>query len=385
MKKLFFSAIAFFLAVSLHAQEGTDSRVITTAVPFLMITSDARAGGMGEQGVATSADTYSQQWNPSKYAFASHQIGIGASYTPYLSDLVNDIALLNFTGYDRISERSAVAASFKYFSLGDIDIVSENGENQFTERPNELAFDVSYALKLSERFSMAVTGRYLRSDLKLPSGSSAGSSDTKAASSFGVDVSGFYQSQEIYYSGFNGVWRAGFNISNVGPKISYDTDGQEYFIPTNLKLGAGFDFIFDADNKLSVSTEFNKLLVPTPPVRNENGEIIEGKDDNVSFATGIFQSFGDAPGGFSEELKEVTWAFGGEYWYQNAFALRTGYFNESNEKGGRKFANIGAGFKFKAVAIDMSYLFSTSKIRNPLENTLRVSLTFNLGDEYYDY
>lgn len=380
MKKIGFILGMIFLSFQVRAQE--QSRAITTGVPFLLIASDARAGGLGELGVATSPDAFSQQWNPSKYAFAEKQIGIGISYTPYLSELVNDIALLNATFYNKINERSAWAASIKYFSLGDIELRETAEDIGITERPNELAIDATYALKLSERFSMAVTARFLRSDLKIQSGQNAGV-ESGAASSFGVDISGYYQSEEILYTNFNGRWRGGFNVSNIGPKIKYDVAGQDTPIPTNLKLGGGFDFIFDSQNKLALSAEFNKLLVPTPSDSNNDG-LINSEDDyyNESFLSGIFSSFGDAPDGFSEELKEITWALGAEYSFQDSFALRTGYFNESQDKGARKFFTLGAGFKFKATTIDISYLFSTSKVRNPLENTLRFSLTFNLGADY---
>ncbi|TRZ44277.1 type IX secretion system outer membrane channel protein PorV [Robertkochia solimangrovi] len=367
------------------AQDQTESRVITTGVPFLMITADARAGGMGELGVSTSADAYSQQWNPAKYAFAKRQIGVGISYTPYLSKLVNDIALLNATVYNRINYKSAWAASIKYFSLGDIEFITEaeaiQGLQPIIERPNELSIDLSYSLKLSETFSMAVAGRFLRSDLKIQEEAI----DASAASSFAVDVAGYFQSDEVAYSSFNGVWRGGFNISNVGPKIKYDDEGRETFLPTNLKLGGGFDFIFDSESSLGLNVEFNKLLVPTPSDSNGDGRI-DSEDDyyNESFFSGMFSSFGDAPDGFSEELKEVTWAFGAEYNYSEVFALRTGYFHESEEKGARQFFTLGAGFTFKSTTLDLSYLFSTSSVRNPLENTLRFSLTFNLG-EYYNY
>jgi len=417
MKKILLSIICA-LPLGLFAQTTTtvvpdpDTRVITTGVPFLLITPDARAAGMGELGVATSVDTYSQQWNPAKYAFAEDQIGVGISYTPYLSDLVKDIFLGGLTFYNRLNERSAWSASVKYFSLGDIDIITQQQADlgNFTpliERPNELAIDASYALRLSDQFAMSVTGRYLRSDLKLQTGDV----EANAASSFAVDIAGFYQSEEIAYNDFNGRWRGGFNISNLGPKLKYDEQGQENFLPTNLRLGGGFDFIFDEYNKLAVSLEVNKLLVPTPPQRGEefeftdvNGDgvynaeddgelgesvndnvIIAGQDDNVSFISGVFQSFGDAPGGFAEELKEFTYAVGAEYWYQDSFALRTGYFNENESKGARKFFTLGAGFKYNTVNIDVSYLFSASKVKNPLENTLRFSLTFNFGNTYDEY
>lgn len=380
MKRIFILFGLLFIYNSAISQD----RVITTAVPFLLVTSDARAGGMGELGVATSADAFSQQWNPAKYTFVDRKFGVGASYTPYLSELVNDIALLNLTVYNRLNERSAWAASIKYFSLGDIELRDTADDIGIVERPNEMTIDATYALKLSETFSMAVTGRFLRSDLKIPDeGIDAG-----AASSFAVDISGFYQSGEMDYNSFNGRWRGGFNISNIGPKIKYEEGGQESFLPTNLKLGGGFDFIFDSDNKLAVSTEINKLLVPTPQDFDGDGDIDSEDADEyneIGFFSGMFESFGDAPDGFSEELKEFTWALGLEYWYQDAFALRTGYFNESEEKGARKFFTLGAGFKFKSAIIDLSYLFSASKIRNPLENTLRFSLTFNFGDEYTNF
>jgi hypothetical protein len=358
-----------------------DTRVITTAVPFLLITPDARSAGMGELGVATTPDAYSQQWNPAKYAFAKQQYGIGFSYTPYLSDLVNDIFLGNVTFYNKLSEQSAWAVSFKYFSLGDIEFNEQVGNDivsQGIERPTELAFDASYSLKLSEHFSLAVGLRYLNSDLKI----SNGTAETQGRGTVGVDIAGYFVSNEISYDAFDGRWRGGFNFSNIGPKLKYDDGGQENFIPTNMKLGGGFDFIMSSTDVITVSTEFNKLLVPTPPIRDENGAVVAGKEDNVDFFSGIFQSFGDAPNGFSEELKEFTWALGVEYNYQDAFALRTGYFNESEEKGSRKYATLGAGFKYNALNLDISYLFSTSKVRNPLENTLRFSLTFNLGETF---
>ncbi|UAB79876.1 type IX secretion system outer membrane channel protein PorV [Marixanthomonas sp. SCSIO 43207] len=384
MKKLFIPFLIVLLSYNATAQEAdaTSQRVITTGVPFVLIAADARSAGMGDIGVATSADAFSQQWNPAKYAFAISKQGVGVTYTPYLSQLVNDIFLGNLTYYNRINERSAVAASFRYFSLGDIELRETAEQQPLIQSPNELTFDVSYALRLSDRFSMAVAGRYLRSDLKLQ----AGNADASAGSSFAVDVAGYYQSEEIPYNDFDGRWRAGFNISNVGPKISYDDTGQENNLPTNLGIGGGFDFILDEYNKIGVNAEINKLLVPTPSDSNNDG-VIDREDDyyNESFFSGIFSSFGDAPDGFSEELKEFTWALGAEYWYQDVFAFRAGYFNESEEKGFRKFLSLGAGFKYTAINIDVSYLFSTSKVRSPLEGTLRFGLTFNFGDEYDEY
>tara|TARA_B100001093_G_C26808161_1_gene1006394 strand:- start:809 stop:2086 length:1278 start_codon:yes stop_codon:yes gene_type:complete len=390
--------------------DNDDLRTITTSVPFLLIANDARAAGLGDMGVATSVDTYSQQWNPSKYAFSETKSGFGINYTPYLRKLVNDVFISSLNYFNRISERSAFAASFRYFSLGEIELRETAEDVGIIAKPNELTLDVSYALRLSDQFSMSVALRYLRSDLRIQ----ASDANAQAAGSYGVDISGYYQSEEVAYNDFNGRWRGGFALQNIGPKIKYDDGGRENFIPTTLRLGGGFDFIFDYYNKLSVTAEVAKLLVPTPPVtgkeytytdvnedgiytEEEDGElqqsnlinnnvIIEGQDPNVGFIQGIFQSFGDAPGGFSEELDEFTWALSAEYLYQDSFALRAGYFNENEDKGARKFFTIGAGFKYTTVNIDLSYLFSASKIQSPLESTLRFSLSFNIGDgEYLEY
>ena len=380
-----------------------DSRVITTGMPFLLIASDARAAGMADMGVATSVDAFSQQWNPSKYAFSTDKQGFAVSYTPYLSQLVNDIFLGNFTYFNRINERSAFSASLRYFSLGEIEFKETAESVSFIQKPYELAVDAAYALKLSEQFSMAVAMRYIRSDLRLTNYDA----DAEAASTFGVDVTGYYQSEEEAYNSYNGRTRLGFAIQNIGPKFKYSEGGVDNFQPTTLRLGGGFDFILDDYNTISVTGEVTKLLVPTPPIMGErreyedvngNGEydpnidneisyepnyIIEGKDPDVSFVSGMFQSFGDAPGGFSEELKEFTYAIGAEYMYQNSFAFRTGYFNESEDKGARKFFALGAGFKFNVVNIDLSYLFSASKVQSPLENTLRFSLSFKFDEDAY--
>jgi len=411
------SVILFSAVVSGFSQTTTiipipDSRVITTGVPFLLIAGDARAAGMGDMGVATSSDAYSQQWNPSKYGFNTSKSGVAVNYTPYLSKLVNDIFLGNVTYFNRLNERSAFAASFKYFSLGEIEIITEQQaaagdfDNLLIESPNELAFDLSYSLRLADQFSMAVSLGYLRSDLQIQSVDS----DATAASSFAVGLSGYYQSEENAYDSFNGRWRAGFALQNVGPTIRYDnTENSENFLPTTLRLGTGFDFIFDPYNTLAVTVEVTKLLVPTPPIYgneyeyddvdgdgqyNEDvdilssspinsGIILQGQDPNVGFVSGIFQSFGDAPGGFKEEMQEFTYAIGAEYRYQDSFALRAGYFHESETKGARQFYTFGAGFKYNVVDVDLSYLFSASKVQSPLESTLRFSLTFNFGRDFY--
>jgi hypothetical protein len=393
MKKNILVVLLVLVAIVSFAQN-QDSRVITTGVPFLMIAADARSGGMADQGVATSPDAFSQQWNPAKYAFANEKVGITASYIPYLVELANDISLAQVTYYNRINERSAFAGSLRYFSLGQIELRQDFDGPVTIVKPNELALDASYSLRLGNRFSMAVAGRYIRSQLRIQDVNN----DASAANAFAVDIAGYYQSEEIAYNSFNGRWRAGFNFQNLGPKISYDFDQNDFnanFLPSNLKIGAGFDFILDDYNKVALNLELNKLLVPTPPkVTDVNGDgVVDSQDAAIVFNeyrstnwfSGIFRSFGDAPGGFKEELQEVTWALGAEYMYQDSFAFRLGYFNESELKGARKFFSLGAGFKYNVVKVDVSYLFSASKVRNPLENTLRFSLTFNFGDSYDEY
>lgn len=400
MRKI--SLLFLFLLVMLFAK-AQENNPITTAVPFLLVAADARSAGMADNGVASSSDAFSQQWNPAKYAFAIDKSGVGLSYTPYLTDLVNDISLGQLNYYNRLNERSAFAGSLRFFGLGEIELrQTGNPEEAFaTVSPNEFTFDGSYSLKLSEQFSMAVAARFINSNLKV----ATDTGDASSASSFAIDVAGFYQTEELAFSDFNGRWRAGFNIQNLGPKLSYDNNPQtsSNFLPANMKLGGGFDFILDDYNKVSLNAEFNKLLVPTPQVYNNNG-VYYGKDldgdgivtkkdydesiakyNTIGWFQGATQSFTDAPGGFSEEMKEITYSAAAEYLYQDSFALRMGYFHESEDKGARQYFSLGAGFKYNVVKVDVSYLFSTSKVKNPLENTLRFSLTFNFGDQYDEY
>ncbi|GEP52616.1 hypothetical protein FNO01nite_32880 [Flavobacterium noncentrifugens] len=386
-------AVILICLISIQFAKAQD-RVITTGVPFLLIAADARSAGMADQGVATSPDAFSQQYNPAKYAFATDKIGASASYTPYLTDLVNDISLGQITFYNRFNDRMAFAASLRYFGLGEIELRERAEDEPRIVKPNELAFDASYSLHLSDQFAMAVAGRYIRSNLRIADANT----DASAASSFAVDIAGYFQSEEIAFSDFNGRYRLGFNFQNLGPKISYDKDQNDLnsnFLPANMKLGGGFDFILDEYNKVGVSAEFNKLLVPTPQeVTDKNGDgvvdaadrvIVNDEYSGIGWTSGIFKSFGDAPDGFSEELKEFTYSVAAEYSYQESFAFRLGYFNESVEKGARKFLSLGAGFKYNVVKIDVSYLFSASKVKNPLENTLRFSLSFAFGDKYDEY
>ena len=376
MVRLNYSII--FILFSIFSSFTQERRVITTAVPFLMIASDARAAGIGEQGVATSMDNFSQHWNPSKYVFSESSSGISFSYTPYLSKLVNDIFLANISYYNKINERSAWSASLKYFSLGDIDILQNPLDIPIIENPNEFTFDAAYSLKLNENFALSVGGRFLLSDVKLQTLDS----ETEAASSVAVDISGFFESDITSYRNYDGILRAGFNISNIGPKMKYSklNNGTESFLPTNLRFGTGFEFIFDSNNSFTISVELNKLLVPSPSeeVFNVDGDLVAYRQPDVGFLQGIFNSFNDAPDGFSEELKELTYSLGFEYSFNKSFFLRSGYFSEHELKGSRKFITIGTGFNTdRNLKIDLSYLISTSDVISPLENTLRLSLGFN--------
>jgi hypothetical protein len=377
MKKLGICIIICMLSVfKIQAQS------ITTAAPFLLIVPDARAGGMGDMGVATTADAFSLFHNPAKIVFSDRQIKTGLTYSPWLRNLTDDIFIGSGSYINRFSENSAWGGDFKYFSLGQIDLTDDQGNPNGTINPNEFVATGSYALKLSETFSMGVSLKYIRSNLAF---NGTQGNALQPINSFAVDVSGYYQSFEENYGNFNGRYRIGFNISNIGPKVSY-VPGKEDFIPTNLKFGGGFDFILDDYNTISTTVEFTKLLVPTPPIRDGDGNIVSGKDDeNRGWIDGMFSSFGDAPGGFSEELKEFTYALGGEYLYNNAFALRAGYFHESQDKGNRQYFTLGGGFKTNALNIDLSYLINAAEVNNPLENSLRFSLSFDLGEIYDNY
>jgi hypothetical protein len=369
MKKI--SLLIFFLLIAVKVK--AQNNAITTATPFLLITPDARAGGMGDIGVATSADAFSLFHNPAKIAFNSRQVKFGITYSPWLRNLTDDIFVGSGSYINRYSENSAWGADFKYFSLGQIDLTDNDGNPNGSINPNELVLTGSYALKLSETFSGGVSLKYIRSNLAF---NGVAGNSIQPINGFAVDISGYYQSLEDNYGSFNGRYRLGFNIANIGPKVSY-TPGDEDFIPTNLKLGGGFDFILDDYNTISANLEFTKLLVPTPQ--------LDGSESSKGFVEGIFSSFGDAPDGFSEEIKEVTYALGAEYLYNNAFALRAGYFHESEDKGNRQYFTLGGGFRTNALNIDLSYLINASDVNNPLENSLRFSLSFDLGEIYDDY
>ncbi len=349
---------------------------IPVAVPSLEIAPDARGGGMGDIGVATMPDVYSQYWNAAKYPFVSSTAGVAASYTPWLSKLVNDVNLVYVSGFWKFGNDNlnAISTSLRYFSFGEFDIFATS-EIMMSVSPHEFAFDVAYSRRLSETFSSAVTLRYIRADY------STGDDETTPGNAFAADIAGYNESY-IYLGRSETLLGFGFNISNIGTKISYDDGNTSMFLPTNLRLGASLGLPLDNKNTLSFSADINKLLVPTPqlPVEGETEADKQKRIDdyyNMSPIVGIFKSFGDAPGGFKEEMQEVMWSVGMEYSYNNQFSLRTGYYNENEYKGNRRYMAFGAGFRYNSFQIDAAYLISTAQ-SNPLDQTLRLSIGFGL-------
>lgn len=368
-----------FSATQVNAQSRTSTtgaNTITTGVPFLTIAPDSRAGAMGDVGVATSADANSQHWNAAKYAFAESEMGIALSYTPWLRNLVSDINLAYLVGYKRLDDKQTMSASLRYFTLGDIQFMDDEGEPTTTQSPNEFAIDIGYTRLLSETFSGAVALRYIRSDLT--GGQLVNGAESHAGNSYAADVAFYYQN-EIRMNRKKSTIGAGINISNIGSKISY-TDGEtKDFIPTNLKLGVSYKMEMDKYNTITFAFDINKLLVPTP---QKDSSLVDGVVIPIGFSSdkspisGIFSSFSDAPGGMSEELKEINFSGGAEYWYNNQFAIRAGYFYEDVSKGNRKYFTAGAGLKMNVFALDFSYLLPIAQ-NNPLANTLRFTLSFD--------
>ena len=365
MKRIFLAlSLVLSLSYTVKAQENNP---IITAVPSLSIAPDARGGGMGDIGAATDADVNSQYWNPSKYVFMDSEVGFSLSYTPWLRQLVTDIDLAYLAGYWKFNENQAVSASLRYFSLGDIQLMNELGIHVTDAHPNEFTFDGAYSLLLSEKLSGSVALRLIYSDLN--NGINfGGGSDMYPGLAVAADVSAYYKQPMEFPTG-KGNLSFGMNISNIGSKISYDEFETSNFIPTNLRLGTSFNYPIDDYQKISINADVNKLLVPTP----------DGTSDfnNMSPITGIFRSFNDAPGGFSEEMREIMWSLGAEYAYNNQFFVRGGYYNESQYKGNRKYFTAGAGFKLNVFQLDAAYVISTSQ-SNPLDQTLRFSLSFDL-------
>ena len=351
---------------------------ITTAVPFLLISPDSKAGAMGDVGVATNPDANSLHWNPAKLAFVDDDMGFAMSYVPWLRALVPDINLSYLAGYRKLNDNETVGIELRYFSLGDITFTDILGTTIGQYKPSEFALGTSYARKLSDNFSLAISGRYIYSNLT--GGQAAGGIPTVAGQSIAADIAGYY-TQPIRISGKDVDLAIGGNISNIGNKISYTETAVRDFIPINLRLGTALGTEFDDYNKMSIALDINKLLVPTPPVY-DNGEIVVGQESDVSVVSGIFQSFGDAPGGFKEEMREINYSIGTEYWYANQFAIRAGYFFEHDTKGGRKFFTFGSGVKYNVFALDFSYLINASRAingNNPLANTMRFTLVFDFG------
>lgn len=362
------------IALPAMAQKDNFFNPVTTSVTSQSIAPDARSAGMGDVGAATDPDVVSQYWNPAKYPFNISRAGVAINYTPWLRQLVNDIDLAYVSGYYRIGDYSAVSASLRYFSLGEVQM----SDNEYlTINPYEMSFDVAYSLMLSENFSLGAAVRWIYSDLTYDF-----TSDTAPGSAFAADLSCYYQNY-LNIGQRECQLGLGLNISNIGSKISFGGDNNSEFIPTNMRLGASLMVPIDEYNRFTIAADANKLLVPTYPKQNE-GESTEAYQErvqkdyyDVSSISGIFKSFGDAPGGFKEELQEVQWSVGAEYIYHDKFALRAGYHHESENKGNRKYFTVGAGFKMSVFSLDAGYVIATAK-SNPLDQTLRFSLSFDM-------
>ena len=386
-------SIALTAGVDASAQTtafGDNLNVVTSALPMLNIGPDARMGGMANAGVAASPDANALFWNPAKLAFmGAGTMQGGLSYTPWLRRLVPDVELMFANVAMGLGDRSGVGASLRYFSLGDITFRNEQGDEQGTYRPYEMALDVAYALKLSENWSAGVGLRYALSDLT--QGQVVGSLQTKPGQTVATDVSFYYQGEELNLpDGQKGQWLGGLNISNIGAKVKYTESGDADFIPTNLKLGVGYNWILDRYNRVVVLFDVNKLLVPTQPVRDlldadgdgDRYEIIAGKDDNVPVIQGILQSWDPAakPDGSRELMREFMYNAGVEYWYDNKFAVRGGYQHEDALKGNRRFFTMGFGLRYSLLGLDFAYLFPADQtVRSPLENTIRFSAIVDLN------
>ena len=400
MKRVKFLSLVFVMiitAMNLKAQnkvdkvlgQNLDYNVISTAVPFMMIAPDARSSAMGDVGVSTSPDVYSMHWNPAKYAFIEEDFSVGLAYSPWLRSLVNDMNIAYLAASKRVSPKATVAASLRYFSLGDINYTGQGGSDLGTYSPNEWAMDVTYSRKLGNYISGAVAGRFIYSDL------TQGVLDySKPAISVAADIAVFYTRDVYWFKDMDAVFSWGVSINNIGSKMNYNEASlKKDFIPTNLRFGPTLKLDIDDFNSLAFSVDINKLLVPTPPkyLRDDDGNIMydgntpmveSGKNNEVGPIQGMIQSFFDAPDGFKEEMSEFTIGAGAEYWYNKTFNVRAGFFHEAERKGNRRYVTLGAGLRYNVFGLDVSYLVPVNNTANsgtnPLENTLRFSLTINI-------
>lgn len=365
--------------------------VITTAVPFMMIAPDSRAGAMGDAGVSSAPDVYSMHWNPAKYAVLESDMSVGLSYSPWLRNLVPDMNLAYLAFAKRINASSSVASTLRFFTLGDIQFTDEAGEDRGTFRPSEWALDATYSRKLTDHLSGAVAGRFIYSNLT--QGQTVGGGSTSAGISAAADVAVYWEKEVVWFPDMASSFAWGINISNIGTKLGYSSASiKKDFIPTNLRFGPTLKLAIDDYNEIAFSIDVNKLLVPTPPIYKRDSvtgnpiaipgsdkyEILNGMDDDVSVVAGMLQSFYDSPNGFKEEMRELSLSLGVEYWYNKVFALRGGAFYEDATKGNRKFFTLGAGLRYNVFGLDFSYLIPVDSRNNPLQNTLRFALTFDL-------
>lgn len=379
MKKILSIIIILLSCIAVKAQDKTNMfNPVNSAVTSQTIAPDARSAGMGDVGVATDPDAASQYWNPAKYPFCISRAGVALNYTPWLRQLVSDMDLAYLSGYYRIGDYSAVSGSLRYFSLGEVMLSSGQGEQyDMTINPYEMSLDVAYSLMLSETFSISAGERWIYSDLTYDY-----NEDTAPGSAFAADLSCYYQNY-INLGQRECQLGLGLNISNIGSKITFGGSDESEFIPTNMRLGAALMIPVNEYNRFTIAADANKLLVPTYPKQNEDEPDNEYQDRlrkdyyDVSSISGIFKSFSDAPRGFKEELEEIQWSIGAEYVYNDQFSLRAGYHHESENKGNRKYFTVGAGFKMNVFSLDAGYVIATAK-SNPLDQTLRVSLTFDM-------
>jgi hypothetical protein len=373
------------LGLQVHAQgvgpvtlaDGKKPNSIQTAMSFLLITPDAKAGAMGDAGVATTPDLYSMHWNPAKLSFVEGSSGGSLSYSPWLKNLVPDINFAYLTYYKKLADQGVLAGAIRYFSLGEIKLTDNNGDPQGDFSPNEFAIDAAYSRKFGETFSLGTAIRYARSSLS--NGLFSAGDVLRPTSAFAADVSA-YGTNPSTMLGKEAQVSWGINISNIGTKVSYAQGGSKYFLPTNLRVGVATSLAMNDFDKLTFTLDLNKLLVPTSP-EVVNGQIIAGKDPNRSMVSGIFGSFSDAPGGFSEELREINYAFGAEYMFSDQFVLRSGYFYEHPTKGDRQFLTLGGGFKTQKIGIDLAYILAQQQ-NSPMANTLRFSLSYKFPEKY---